>query len=71
MLASHERYLTMKDVMDKSKKIDRQYVLTIQPAIPPDLRHKIQDLLENENYTVHDGGQYIDGSQSNISFSAG
>ena len=60
----------MKDVMDKSKKIDRQYVLTIQPAIPPDLRHKIQDLLENENYSVHDGGQYIDGSQSDISFSA-
>jgi hypothetical protein len=60
----------MKDEMDKSKKIDRQFVITIQPAIPLDLRHKIEDLLENENYTVHDGGQYIDGSQSDISFSA-
>jgi len=60
----------MEDAMDKSKKyVGRQFVLTIQPAIPLDLRHKIEDLLENEDYIVHGGGQCVDGSESDISFS--
>ena len=48
-----------------------RYKLIIEPAIPPENRHKIQDALKKLGYTVHGGGTCTDGSQCDISFEKG
>ena len=45
-----------------------EYKLIIQPAIDPDIRHKIQDLLEKEGFNVWAGGTQTDMSECDISF---
>ena len=45
------------------------YGLTIKPAIPVEERHKLVKKLEDMGYVVLGGGQFIDGSSCDISFS--
>lgn len=47
------------------------FVLTIKPAVPPEIRHKIEDVLSKLDYDVHGGGQHTDGTASDITFSNG
>ena len=46
-----------------------KFFLEIKPAIKPEDRHKIEDALKTAGYDVHGGGQMIDGSSSDVSFS--
>ena len=46
-----------------------KYFLEIKPALKPEDRHKIEDVLKRSGYNVHGGGQMVDGSSSDISFS--
>ena len=46
----------------------KNYKLTIKPAIKPEDRHKIEKALKKMGYDVYSGGQYVDGSASDISF---
>ena len=46
----------------------KNFKLTVSPAIPIEIRHKIEHLLEIEGYDVWAGGTRMDGSQSDISF---
>ena len=45
-----------------------EYKLEIRPALVPEERHKIQDVLENLGYDVCGGGQNVDGSVCDITF---
>ena len=45
-----------------------KYTLEVSPAIPPEIRHKIEDALKEQGYKIIGGGQYTDGSKSDISF---
>ncbi len=46
------------------------HTLKIEPAVEPELRHKIQDLLKKEGFSVHGGGTCLVGqSCSDITFS--
>ena len=45
------------------------YRLKIKPAIPPGHRHKIEDALKKQGYSVHGGGTDTDGSECDVSFS--
>ena len=46
------------------------HTLQIKPAITPELRHKIQDLLEKEGFSIHGGGTLlIEPTCSDITFS--
>lgn len=45
-----------------------KYSLKVTPAIKPELRHKIEDLLAGEGFEIISGGQDTDGSQCDISF---
>ena len=47
---------------------NQHYTLEILPAIPVDLRHKIEDLLATEGYDVIGAGQSTDNSGTDISF---
>jgi hypothetical protein len=47
----------------------QNYILTIKPGIEPAERHKIEDALKKLGYSVHGGGQMVDMSESDISFS--
>ena len=47
-----------------------KYTLKIQPAILPEQRHKIQDILTQMGFDVHGGGTDIDMSCCDISFSS-
>jgi len=44
------------------------YRLFIEPGIPPEHRHKIEDVLKKLGYHIVGGGQMLDGSESDISF---
>ena len=46
----------------------KKHKLTIKPAIEPEDRHYIEKALKKMGYSVHGGGQYVDGSASDISF---
>jgi hypothetical protein len=46
-----------------------KYKLTVKPAIPGLVSHKIQEILENNGYDVHGGGTYTDLSECDITFS--
>ena len=47
-----------------------KHILTIEPAIDVELRHKIQDLLRKEGYDVSGGGTtLVEPTASDISFS--
>ena len=46
----------------------KSYILTIKPALKPEERHKIEDVLKKLGYSVWGGGQNIDGSECDISF---
>ena len=58
--------------MKEERKI--HYTLEIVPSVAPTLRHKIEDLLEKEGFSVIGGGQCArlsigsDGSGTDISF---
>ena len=45
-----------------------KYKLTITPAIDPEKRHKIEDVLKSMDYCVIGGGTHTDGSECDISF---
>lgn len=45
-----------------------RYILKIQPAILPEQRHKIEDVLKKAGYHVIGGGTDTDMSQCDISF---
>ncbi len=47
-----------------------KFKLEIKPAIPPEERHKIQDVLEAMGYDVWAGGTNTDMSACDISFEA-
>ena len=42
--------------------------LTITPAIPPEQRHKIEDLLKELGYEITGGGTHTDMHECDISF---
>ena len=44
------------------------FKLKITPAIPVEFRHEIEDLLKSKGYIIMRGGQFIDGSESDITF---
>lgn len=44
------------------------FSLEIKPAIPPEERHKIEDVLKSMGYNVWGGGTHTDMSACNISF---
>ena len=45
-----------------------RHSLTIKPAIPPEQRHEIEDVLEKMGYHVIGGGSHTDMSKCDISF---
>ena len=45
-----------------------RHILEIKPAIPPEERHKIEDLLKSIGYKVDGGGTHKDMSSCDISF---
>lgn len=55
--------------METVQRPNTRYKLTIVPAIDIKIRHKIQDFLSSEGYNVSGGGQYVDGSACDITFS--
>lgn len=44
------------------------YTLEILPAVDPVVRHKIEDVLKDEGFSIIGGGQNIDMIGSDISF---
>ena len=46
-----------------------KYTLEIKPAIAPEKRHEIEDLLKKQGYNIHGGGTHTDRSACDISFS--
>jgi len=44
------------------------FKLKVTPALPIEIRHKIEELLEKEDYNVWGAGQDTDGSECDISF---
>lgn len=51
------------------EKIDKEYSLTITPALEPRKRHKIEEALESLGYKVLGGGTCTDMSECDIHFS--
>ena len=47
----------------------KKFKLEIKPAIPPEERHKIQDVLKSMGYNISGGGTDADMSACDISFS--
>ena len=45
-----------------------KYKLKIIPAVKPEVRHKIEDILKLEGYHIIGGGGNTDGSECDISF---
>ncbi len=45
-----------------------KFNLEIKPAIPPEERHKIEDVLKDMGYDVISGGTHTDQSACDISF---
>ncbi len=45
-----------------------KYILKIEPAISPQERHEIEDILKELGYEVHGGGTDTDLSSCDISF---
>ena len=45
------------------------FTLTITPAIPPRIRHKLERVLQQEGFTFHAGGTDVDRSICDIAFS--
>ena len=46
----------------------KQYNLVITPALPAEVRHKIEDALKALGFHVSGGGAFTDGSSCDISF---
>lgn len=46
----------------------QEYKLKIKPAIPPEDRHKLEDVLKQLGYDVWGSGQMVDGSECDVSF---
>ena len=71
--ADEVAYLTMTDeayaaLGDLCKPTEGKFRLEIKPAIEPATRHKIEDVLKKEGFSIIGGGQMVDGSASDISF---
>jgi len=45
-----------------------KFKLVITPSIHPELRHKIEDVIESDGFTVIGGGQMTNETFSDISF---
>ncbi len=45
-----------------------KHKLEIKPAIPPEVRHEIEDVLKVNGYNVWGGGGHTDGSACDITF---
>lgn len=45
-----------------------KYILTIKPAIPPEVRHQLEDTLKKVGYLIWGSGQYVNGEECDISF---
>ncbi len=50
--------------------MEKKYSMTIEPAIVPQERHKIENALRSLGYKVLGGGTMLDGSFCDISFSS-
>jgi len=46
----------------------RNFSLRCEPAVPTDIRHKIEELLTSEGYDVYGAGEFTDGQSCDISF---
>uniref|UniRef100_A0A6M3LDE6 Uncharacterized protein n=1 Tax=viral metagenome TaxID=1070528 RepID=A0A6M3LDE6_9ZZZZ len=46
-----------------------EYKLEIKPAVVPERRHEIEDVLKAMGYDVHGGGTHTDMSACDITFS--
>ena len=46
-----------------------EYKLVIKPAVNPEIRHKIEKLLQKEGFKVHGGGTHSDMSSCDTTFS--
>ena len=51
------------------EKIQKDFILEIKPSIPPEDRHKIEDVLSKQGYEIVGGGTMLDGSSCDICFS--
>ena len=49
----------------------KEFTLEIKPAICPEERHKIEDLLKTLGYKIRGGGTMIDNTLCDISFEEG
>ena len=52
-------------------KKNQVYTLTIQPALRPAERHKIEDTLKKMGYQIRGGGTRMDLSECDIAFQKG
>ena len=55
---------------EMSTKTKQEYKLEIKPALEPEERHKIEDVLKKMGYDVWAGGTCTDMSSCDISFRA-
>lgn len=46
-----------------------KHTLKIEPAIVPEIRHKIEDVLRKSGFNVYGGGTHTDMSACDITFS--
>lgn len=58
----------VKVIQNSGGLSDNSFKLHIAPAVPPPVRHKIEDLLKDEGYKINGSGQYVDFSMCDISF---
>lgn len=65
-LIATEEYLNDNGGTEMDKKT--HYTLEILPAVEPDMRHKIEDLLVREGFEIIGSGQSADMSGIDISF---
>ena len=45
------------------------FKLEVRPAIPPEMRHKIEDVLTRLDFNIHSGGTNTDLTSCDITFS--
>ena len=68
MNTMNKRRKTMTQSLATRGTSRTHYSLQIIPAIEPEIRHKIEDLLVAEGFDVIGGGQSVDMSGADISF---
>jgi len=53
---------------ERRYKVAKHYSLEIKPAVHPEIRHKIEDILKASGFHVTGGGQFVDGASCDASF---